>query len=58
MNHNGSNTMWYCGVWLAPARNFAILAATNLGGDGGEKGCDGAVEALIKYHLASGPRRR
>jgi CubicO group peptidase (beta-lactamase class C family) len=58
MNHNGSNTMWYCGVWLAPARNFAILAATNLGGDEAAKGCDQAVEALIRYHLTSRTNRR
>jgi lipoate-protein ligase A len=31
--HSGSNTMWYCVVWMAPKRNFAVLSATNIGGD-------------------------
>jgi CubicO group peptidase (beta-lactamase class C family) len=58
MNHNGSNTMWYSSVWIAPARNFALLAVTNIGGKKGEEGSDQAIQALMKYHFASLPSRR
>src|SRR5262245_15986352 len=38
--HNGSNTLWYLVMWLAPERNFAVIVATNIGGDKAESGCD------------------
>lgn len=49
--HNGSNTMWYVVMWLAPAKNFAVIAATNIAGEKAEKGCDEAVGALIHKWL-------
>jgi CubicO group peptidase (beta-lactamase class C family) len=49
--HNGSNTMWYVVMWLAPEKNFAVIAATNMGGDGATKGCDEAATAMIKKWL-------
>jgi hypothetical protein len=49
--HNGSNTMWYVVMWLAPAKNFAVIAATNIAGEQAEKGCDEAVSALIHKWL-------
>lgn len=49
--HNGSNTMWYVVMWLAPAKNFAVIAATNIAGEKAEKGCDEAVSALIHKWL-------
>ena len=45
--HNGSNTMWFCVAWLAPDKGFAVLAATNQGGDKAAKACDQASAALI-----------
>lgn len=45
--HNGSNTMWYIVMWLAPKRNFAVIAATNIAGDDAETGCDDAASAMI-----------
>ena len=45
--HNGSNTMWYIVMWLAPEKNFAVIAATNIFGDDAEKGCDEATTAMI-----------
>ena len=45
--HNGSNTMWYVVMWLAPARNFAVIAATNVAGSDAEEGCDDAASAMI-----------
>jgi CubicO group peptidase (beta-lactamase class C family) len=57
LTHAGSNTMWYCVVWLSPARDFATLVATNRGGDEAAKGCDVATGALIQDHLARGRER-
>jgi CubicO group peptidase (beta-lactamase class C family) len=48
LNHNGSNTSWYASIWLAPARNFAILVATNQGDTQAERASDQAVTALIR----------
>jgi hypothetical protein len=45
--HNGSNTMWYIVMWLAPEKNFAVIAATNIFGDDAEQGCDEAATAMI-----------
>lgn len=51
LTHSGSNTLWFCVVWMAPARGFAVLAATNVAGDEAEKGCDEVAAALIAEHL-------
>ncbi|MCC6739571.1 MAG: beta-lactamase family protein [Planctomycetia bacterium] len=48
LTHNGSNTMWFCVTWLAPEKGFAVLVATNAGGDAGGKGTDEAAGAAIK----------
>ncbi len=45
--HNGSNTMWYIVMWLAPEKNFCVIAATNVAGDDAEKACDDACVAMI-----------
>ena len=50
--HNGSNTMWYVVMWLAPEKNFAVIAATNIAGTDAEQGCDEAASALIHQWLA------
>lgn len=49
--HNGSNTMWYSVVWIAPKRGFAVMAVTNLAGLGledGAAGTDAVVSLLIE----------
>jgi hypothetical protein len=51
LTHNGSNTMWYVVTWLAPKKDFAVLVATNQGGDAAAKGCDEACWALIQDEL-------
>jgi CubicO group peptidase (beta-lactamase class C family) len=53
LNHNGSNTMWFVTMWLAPEKNFAVIAATNIAGPDAEKGCDEAASAMIKKWLGS-----
>jgi CubicO group peptidase (beta-lactamase class C family) len=45
--HNGSNTMWYIVMWLAPEKDFAVIAATNIAGTDAEQGCDEAASAMI-----------
>ena len=46
--HNGSNTMFYVVVWMAPDRNCAVIVATNVGSDAAFEGCDEAAGKLIK----------
>lgn len=31
LTHTGSNTMWFCVVWIAPRKDFAVLVAANAG---------------------------
>lgn len=52
LTHDGSNTMWHCSAWVAPARDFAVLAVTNQGGDGAATGCSEAVNSMVLYALA------
>jgi len=52
LTHSGSNTMWYCVVWMAPKKDFAVLVATNQGGEEAAKACDEAASALIEGVLA------
>ena len=51
--HNGSNTMWYSVVWIAPKRGFAVMAVTNIGPKGGAEATDAAVSLLIKQQTKS-----
>jgi CubicO group peptidase (beta-lactamase class C family) len=51
LSHAGSNTRWFCVVWLAPERGFAAVAATNRAGDEASTACDQAVGALIQDQL-------
>ncbi len=55
LQHNGSNTVWYATVWIAPERDFAMLAVTNVGGDDAAEGTDDAIRALVeRYNAAFG----
>lgn len=49
--HNGSNGMWYIVMWLAPEKDFCVIAATNVAGDEAEKACDDACVAMINKWL-------
>jgi CubicO group peptidase (beta-lactamase class C family) len=51
LTHTGSNTMFFAVIWLAPARDFGVLAACNQGGEAAEKACDAACAHLIGRHL-------
>jgi CubicO group peptidase (beta-lactamase class C family) len=50
LTHGGSNTMWMAIVWLAPAKDFAVLVACDQAND---KACNDAVLALIADHFKS-----
>lgn len=52
LTHAGSNTMWFLVMWLAPEKNFSVVAATNIAGPDAEKGCDEVAAAMIKKWLA------
>ena len=49
--HNGSNTLWFAWVWIAPEEDFAVLVACNQGGPAAGKGTDAAALALIHDYV-------
>lgn len=53
--HQGSNTMWHCVVWMAPKKNFAVLAVTNVAGEDAARACDEACSAMIRHYFKSHP---
>jgi CubicO group peptidase (beta-lactamase class C family) len=50
--HNGSNTMWYLVMWLAPEKNFSVVVATNIAGPEAQQGCDEVAGSMIDRWLA------
>ena len=58
LTHTGSNTMSTAVVWMAPARGFAVLVATNIAGEGVRGACDAVVGDLIKGIARGGSRAR
>jgi CubicO group peptidase (beta-lactamase class C family) len=57
LHHAGSNTMNYANVWVAPARDFAVLICVNQGGDAAFKASDAAVAQLVQRHAERGIER-
>lgn len=51
LTHAGSNSMSFAVIWIAPIKDFAVLAATNQGGAAAAKACDDASTKLIHMHL-------
>lgn len=51
--HNGSNTMNFAVMWLAPDRKFAAVAACNIDSQIGPAACDAAVGFLIGKFLTN-----
>ncbi len=49
--HSGSNTQNFAVVWMAPLKNFAVLVATNQGGDDAAKATDRVAAAIIQNFL-------
>jgi len=48
LQHHGSNGYWWASVWIAPARDLALFAVTNAGGDPAFAATDEAVQLLIR----------
>ncbi len=48
LSHNGSNTMNFANVRIAPTERFAVLVATNHGGDAAQGACDEFVSAVLE----------
>jgi CubicO group peptidase (beta-lactamase class C family) len=48
LTHAGSNTMWYCVVWIAPEKDLAVLIACNQGGDAAAGACDDAAGQAVQ----------
>lgn len=57
LTHSGSNTVWFCTVWLAPETDFAVLIMCNQGGDKAAAACDEAAGAMIKAFPATKARK-
>jgi len=55
LTHSGSNTFWFCTVWLAPARGLGILVAANAAGTEATDAVEDAIGGLIRHE---GARRR
>jgi len=51
LTHGGTNTMNYAVAWVAPKKNFAVLVATNRGGDGAAEGLDKICGLMIDRFL-------
>ena len=51
--HNGSNTLWYAIMWVAPLKDAAFVAATNAATPGAAQATDSAVAELIGRFLKS-----
>lgn len=46
LQHSGSNTVNFCSVLMVPARDFAVLAVTNQGGDAAAKAASESTAAI------------
>lgn len=51
LTHNGTNTMNFAVMWLAPDKKFAAVAACNIDSGLGAQACDKAVSFLITNYL-------
>ncbi len=49
LNHAGSNTQNFAVVWMAPAKDFAVLVMTNQAGGETFDACDAVAAALIRH---------
>ena len=55
LQHTGSNTQWFSNLWLAPRKQFAVIALTNVGdasgGNEAFKTTDDIVAKMIQEFL-------
>lgn len=53
LTHNGSNTMWFATAWIAPERDWVLLATTNGMGPMAAVACNEAVGEALKEMLVA-----
>lgn len=53
LTHNGSNTHWYCVVFLAVEQQRGVIAASNIG-TSAIQACDEALQWMIRHHPLTG----
>jgi CubicO group peptidase (beta-lactamase class C family) len=51
LTHSGSNTLNFSVAWLAPNRQFAVIAVTNICADATPASMDAVVGLMINFHL-------
>lgn len=51
LSHAGSNTQWYSVIWLAPNKDTAMVALTNIGGDRASQATDAVIGKMIAEFL-------
>lgn len=51
LSHNGTNTMNFAVIWLAPARDFGVAVVCNQGGEAARLATDEVAGALISHFL-------
>jgi D-alanyl-D-alanine carboxypeptidase len=53
LTHAGSNTTWYCNVWIAPNKDFAVLIAFNYVAtmDAAAQAADEGASELIEFNF-------
>jgi CubicO group peptidase (beta-lactamase class C family) len=49
LTHAGSNTIWYCEVWIAPKKDFAMLVMANAATPEAQKAVQDVEVKLLKY---------
>lgn len=52
LTHSGSNTMWFCVVWMAPDKDMAVMVACNRGGDNAAKAADAIAASMVGTFIA------
>jgi len=54
LHHTGSNTQWFSNAWIAPGKQAALIAVTNIGDGSGKKAfnvTDEALSRMIASHV-------
>lgn len=47
LSHNGSNTLWFATAWIAPEKDWVMLATTNAAGASAPLACDRAIGVAL-----------
>lgn len=49
--HAGSNTTWYCVVFVAPEKEYCVMAATNAYSKAAEQACDEVLQTAVELEV-------